>query len=127
MLPLLGHQLDGEDISRIERLLHANSHRQHFRTPYLAVDDRLSVGRGITCNFCGICASKCPSQCISVQKKAATWTYNPFACVYCGVCVEVCPQESLHQERGYKAAVLALEIVTIVGETKEPRPNGRGF
>lgn len=80
-----------------------------------------------SCNFCGICASKCPSQCIGVQKKAATWTYNPFACVYCGVCVEVCPQESLHQERGYKAAVLEPEIVTIVGETKEPRPNGRGF
>jgi ech hydrogenase subunit F len=33
------------------------------------------------CTFCQVCAVKCPSQCITVDKKAATWTCDPFACV----------------------------------------------
>ena len=38
------------------------------------------------CNFCGICAAKCPSRCIGVDKKSATWQCDPFACVFCGIC-----------------------------------------
>jgi ech hydrogenase subunit F len=48
------------------------------------------------CTFCGICAAKCPSQCIRVKKATATWIHDPTACVFCGTCVEVCPENCLH-------------------------------
>ena len=47
------------------------------------------------CTLCGICAKKCPSQCITVSRKDKVWEVNPFACVYCGICVEACPQDCL--------------------------------
>ena len=49
------------------------------------------------CVFCGVCAAKCPSRCITVDKQRATWQYDPFACVFCGVCTQTCPTESLRQ------------------------------
>src|SRR5512139_1690865 len=53
------------------------------------------------CTFCGTCAVKCPSQCIRVDKKSATWCHDPYACVLCGLCAESCPSGSLVQRREY--------------------------
>ncbi|MFH0998888.1 MAG: 4Fe-4S binding protein [Pseudomonadota bacterium] len=72
-----------------------------------------------TCNFCGVCAAKCPSQCIVVDKKAATWSCNPSACVYCGVCAETCPSGSLHQKRDYRRPVREKEMIFLKGEIKK--------
>ncbi|MBI5604649.1 MAG: 4Fe-4S binding protein [Deltaproteobacteria bacterium] len=71
------------------------------------------------CTFCTICAVKCPSQCIKVDRKKATWVYDPFACVYCGVCVESCPSKSLRQKEKYRPAKLVREIVSLQGEIKK--------
>jgi ech hydrogenase subunit F len=71
------------------------------------------------CTFCGVCAAKCPSQCIAVDKKAATWSCNPSACVYCGVCVESCPSGSLHQKRDYRRPVREKEMIFLKGEIKK--------
>jgi ech hydrogenase subunit F len=71
------------------------------------------------CTFCGVCAAKCPSQCITVDKKAATWSCNPSACVYCGVCAESCPSGSLQQKRDYRRAVKAKEMIFLRGEIKD--------
>lgn len=71
------------------------------------------------CTFCGVCAAKCPSQCITVDKKAATWSCNPMACVYCGVCAETCPSGSLQQKRDYRGAVREKEVIFLRGEIKE--------
>jgi len=73
----------------------------------------------LTCTFCSICAAKCPSQCITVDKKAATWSCNPMACVYCGVCAESCPTGSLQQKRDYRRAVQEKEIIFLRGEIKK--------
>ena len=71
------------------------------------------------CTFCSVCAVKCPSQCISVDKKAATWTCDPFACVYCGLCVDVCPAECLHQKQAYRHPVSERQTLFLKGEPKK--------
>ncbi|MBC2715865.1 MAG: 4Fe-4S ferredoxin [Desulfobacteraceae bacterium] len=77
------------------------------------------------CNFCGICAAKCPSQCITVNKKTATWECALFVCVYCGVCVETCPQKCLHQKQTYRKPVREKEIIFMQGEVKaKDTPDG---
>lgn len=58
------------------------------------------------CTFCTVCAIKCPSQCIRVDRAQKIWEVDPFSCVYCGICVEVCPVKCLSQDRQYRQAVL---------------------
>jgi len=70
------------------------------------------------CTFCGACAIKCPSQCISVDKKAGLWIYDLFACVFCGICVDICPAESLHQQSEYRLPLYGRETITLKGEPK---------
>ncbi len=55
------------------------------------------------CIFCGMCSRKCPSQCITVDKKAATWQCDPHACVYCGYCRDVCPTKCLDMKDVHRA------------------------
>ena len=71
------------------------------------------------CTFCGACAIKCPSQCISVDKKAGKWIYDLFACVFCGICVDICPAESLHQQSEYRLPLPGREMITLKGESKQ--------
>jgi ech hydrogenase subunit F len=71
------------------------------------------------CTLCGVCAVKCPSQCITVDKKASTWSCDPFACVFCGVCVDTCPAKSLHQKTQYRPPVEERLTITLQGQ---PRP-----
>lgn len=47
------------------------------------------------CTLCSLCAKKCPSAAIRVDRKAKVWEVNPYACVYCGICAEACPQNCL--------------------------------
>ncbi len=72
-----------------------------------------------TCTLCGVCAAKCPSQCIQVDKQAATWTYDPFACVLCGVCAESCPAGSLRQLRDPPRPTEAKASVVLQGILKK--------
>jgi formate hydrogenlyase subunit 6/NADH:ubiquinone oxidoreductase subunit I len=71
------------------------------------------------CTFCSACALKCPSLCITVDKKAATWGYDPFACVFCGICVDICPAKSLHQQSEYRLPLPGRETITLKGEPKQ--------
>ena len=73
----------------------------------------------VRCIFCGTCEVKCPSQCIEVDRKAAVWTYDPFACVYCGVCVDTCPAKSLLQKTQYRRPEGQRVMISMQGELKK--------
>ena len=75
------------------------------------------------CIFCGLCARKCPSQCLNVDKDSALWAWDPSACVYCGVCVEVCPTHSLSQTEHRRPVSRRKETVVVRGA---PAPEKAG-
>ena len=71
------------------------------------------------CTFCALCAVKCPSQCITVDKATATWSCDPFACVYCGICVDACTSRCLHQKPDYRPAAREHVTISLRGEIKK--------
>lgn len=43
------------------------------------------------CILCGLCARKCPQECITVDRKETkTWSINRDKCVQCGACIDAC-------------------------------------
>ncbi len=92
---------------------------REVRDPFDRVRGEL-INNMQACNFCGVCAAKCPSQCITVDKKAGVWTCNPFSCVYCGVCVDACPAQSLSQEQRYRSPVTEPVLISLKGQPKKP-------
>lgn len=56
-----------------------------------------------TCILCGICARKCPTGAIQVDRKTRIWEIERMRCIQCSCCVYVCPKKSLFMEanKGY--------------------------
>lgn len=54
------------------------------------------------CIGCGMCVRSCPTGCLSVDKKAGTWTINRFDCIACGACAQKCPKKCLEVVPGYQ-------------------------
>lgn len=67
------------------------------------------------CIFCGTCARKCPSQCITVDKEQGLWICDPFACVYCGTCEEVCPTHCLHHKGAWRPVAGERQMIEMKG------------
>jgi ech hydrogenase subunit F len=59
------------------------------RTPYARTRGHIEF-RIDTCNFCTICAHKCPTQAIQVSKLDKTWAIDHSRCILCSICVEDC-------------------------------------
>lgn len=73
------------------------------------------------CTFCGVCAMKCPTKCIAVDKKAGTWSCDPSVCVYCGVCVGSCVKKSLSQIPAYRKPGLEKKVLFLKGTPPPPK------
>ncbi len=73
------------------------------------------------CIFCGICATKCPSIAIKVDKAERSWEFNRLKCIVCNVCVEVCPVKCLHMDKAHLGPLLAVEKTKRNGPPK-PAP-----
>ncbi|MDO5335822.1 MAG: 4Fe-4S dicluster domain-containing protein [Coriobacteriia bacterium] len=54
------------------------------------------------CILCGICAKRCPTDSIKVDKKAGTWEIDRFDCIQCETCVRECPKNCLVMEKDYQ-------------------------
>ncbi len=48
-----------------------------------------------SCVLCGLCARRCPTGALKVDRAAKTWTVDRSACLQCGNCVNGCPKQSL--------------------------------
>jgi formate hydrogenlyase subunit 6/NADH:ubiquinone oxidoreductase subunit I len=71
------------------------------------------------CTLCGVCAAKCPSRCIEVDKKEGLWVQDPYACVTCGVCAELCPAGSLRHRALYRPPAQARALVRLQGKARQ--------
>jgi formate hydrogenlyase subunit 6/NADH:ubiquinone oxidoreductase subunit I len=47
------------------------------------------------CVFCGVCAKRCPTAALSVDRPAKQWALDRWRCITCGCCVEACPKDCL--------------------------------
>jgi len=72
------------------------------------------------CIFCGMCARKCPCQCITVDKTAGTWACDPHECITCGYCVDACPTKCLTFKDVHRKPML--EKTTWVEQGTPPKP-----
>ena len=53
------------------------------------------------CILCGICAKKCPTNCITVDRNKRKWIIERMQCIQCGCCTDVCPKKCLTMEQTY--------------------------
>lgn len=74
-----------------------------------------------SCIFCGMCARKCPSQCITVDRKKGTWELDPFACILCGVCVDNCPPSSLSMDKEHRKPLSERGTLLLTGTPPKPK------
>lgn len=47
------------------------------------------------CKKCGICAGKCPTNCISGEKGKTVYAIDKDKCIKCGACLEACPFKAI--------------------------------
>ncbi len=47
------------------------------------------------CTYCTLCAKRCPTAAIEVDRAAKRWTIDRLRCISCNCCVEVCPKKCL--------------------------------
>ena len=57
--------------------------------------DRVLVIDMTSCVLCGLCARRCPTGALTVDRKVGKWTVNRADCLQCGNCVNGCPKQSL--------------------------------
>lgn len=78
------------------------------------------------CKLCTLCAKRCPTGAIEVDRKASTWKIDRLKCIYCGACVECCPAKCLKMTRGHGASVSekqsAVLTVEVPQKQKPPAP-----
>lgn len=78
------------------------------REPFKGVRGRLDIDID-KCIFCGICARKCPSDAITVNKTNKSWELDPFKCIICSACADVCPKKCLYMHAEHKTAAYQKE------------------
>lgn len=70
----------------------------------------------IKCVACYMCASVCPTQCITIEaeeenedyadkeKRPKVFMINMLRCIFCGFCVEACPEDAIAMTTDYELA-----------------------
>ena len=66
-------------------------------TPYVPVEGARGSLQfsATTCNYCTLCALKCPTGAIAVDRKKMAWTLDRFKCIVCAACVDACMKGAL--------------------------------
>ena len=72
-----------------------------------------------SCIFCGICVRKCPTDALTVDRDAKSWTIARMGCIQCSCCVDVCPKKCLENIAGYTSPGMKKVVDTFV---KQPEP-----
>jgi NADH-quinone oxidoreductase subunit I len=63
-----------------------------------------------TCNYCMLCARRCPAAAITVSREDRVWAIEHLTCIGCNVCVEVCAKKSLTMSKESKPVHTRAEV-----------------
>ena len=74
------------------------------------------------CIFCGLCAKKCPTNAISMDKNERTWSIARMQCIQCNACAVACKKDALHMDPHYTAPNTVKVVDTYQGAPKEEKP-----
>ena len=58
------------------------------------------------CVYCTVCAKKCPTGALVVNRAQKKWIIDRLRCINCGCCVEICPKKSLAMEEAHAATAV---------------------
>jgi len=47
------------------------------------------------CVYCTVCAKRCPTGALAVNRAQKRWAIDRLMCITCGCCIEVCPRKCL--------------------------------
>ena len=80
------------------------------------------------CVLCGMCQRACPTNAITVDRKAATWSIERMNCIQCRGCVDSCPPKCLIMEQKYTEPNVEKVIDTfdIPQKKKAPKKDAEG-
>lgn len=73
------------------------------------------------CIFCGLCQKKCPTNAITVDRNAGTWSIQRMKCIQCNACAYTCKKDALHMANTYTAPNTEKVIDTVQGTPKEKK------
>ena len=48
-----------------------------------------------TCVYCTVCAKKCPTGALTVNRAQKKWAIDRLLCITCGYCIDACPKKCL--------------------------------
>jgi formate hydrogenlyase subunit 6/NADH:ubiquinone oxidoreductase subunit I len=67
------------------------------------------------CVYCTVCAKRCPTGALKVDRARKTLTLERLRCISCACCVEICPKDSLSLSTGHGSPATTREIETFRG------------
>lgn len=76
------------------------------------------------CIMCGLCARKCMSGAITVDRNTKTWTIERMGCVQCASCAQACPKHCLTMVSGYTEPSTK-KIVDSYSQPIPEKPSGK--
>lgn len=91
------------------------------RTPYARTRGHI-VFKIDNCNFCTICAHKCPTDAIVANKKDKTWAIDYSLCILCGNCVEDCREGCITLSNDPHPPMRAKEVWSVRKDYEAPPP-----
>ena len=91
------------------------------REPYAATRGHVVIQMS-SCNFCTLCAKKCPTDAIEVDRAGRVWRIDRLRCIQCRACVDACNKKSLTLDPHYSPAMTAKDVDAFKGEPLPPKP-----
>lgn len=58
------------------------------------------------CVYCTVCAKRCPTGALAVNRAQKRWSIDRLMCINCGYCVEACPKDCLQLSTAHATPVV---------------------
>ncbi len=62
------------------------------------------------CIFCTLCAKRCPTDAISVDRKGKILDFDPYRCIVCEFCLEGCAKDAIYLLPQWRTPVTEKQI-----------------